>query len=144
MPLATIIDGASTTVLFGEGYQTCDGVGRIALFAADYHNFGITTNISAGPLGRPVTVPPTPDPTIDYPNGLPNTFMFQIQPMALPYAQCPAGAVCCDNWAAQTAHNLMNVTMLDGSVRMMNNNIAQQTWNYLLLPMDGQWVGNDW
>ena len=36
-----IIDGTSNTVLFGEGYANCDGVGRIALHSWWYHNFGI-------------------------------------------------------------------------------------------------------
>ncbi len=142
--MASISDGASTTVLFGEGYQNCDTVGRIALYAASYHNFGVTVPISVGPLGIAATNPPTPDPTIDYPNGMPNTFMFQVKPLALSYDSCPAGSVCCDNWRAQTAHDLMNVTMLDGSVRMVSNTISQQTWNYLLLPADGQYVGGDW
>ena len=89
--MANIQDGASTTVLFGEGYQNCDNVGRIALYAASYHNFGVTVPITPGPLGMPATNPPTVDPTIDYGNGMPNTFMFQVKPMPLPYSSCPAG-----------------------------------------------------
>jgi prepilin-type processing-associated H-X9-DG protein len=34
-------DGTSNTVLFGEGYQNCDGIGRIALYSWFYHNFGL-------------------------------------------------------------------------------------------------------
>ena len=36
-----ISDGLSNTVLFGEGYQNCDTVGRIALYSWYYHNFGL-------------------------------------------------------------------------------------------------------
>src|SRR5262249_50245154 len=32
--------GQSTTVLFGEAYQNCDTIGRIALYSWYYHNFG--------------------------------------------------------------------------------------------------------
>ncbi len=38
---AQITDGLSQTVLFGEGYANCDGVGRIALYSWYYHNFGL-------------------------------------------------------------------------------------------------------
>jgi prepilin-type N-terminal cleavage/methylation domain-containing protein/prepilin-type processing-associated H-X9-DG protein len=38
---ANITDGLSTTVLFGEGYQNCDTIGRIALYSWFYHNFGL-------------------------------------------------------------------------------------------------------
>ena len=38
---AAITDGLSSTVLFGEGYQNCDSVGRIALYSWYYHNFGL-------------------------------------------------------------------------------------------------------
>jgi prepilin-type processing-associated H-X9-DG protein len=34
-------DGTSNTVMFGEGYATCDGLGRIALYSWWYHNFGL-------------------------------------------------------------------------------------------------------
>ncbi len=36
-----IKDGTSSTVLFGEGYATCDSIGRIALYSWYYHNFGL-------------------------------------------------------------------------------------------------------
>ena len=38
---AQITDGLSNTVLFGEGYQNCDSIGRIALYSWYYHNFGL-------------------------------------------------------------------------------------------------------
>jgi prepilin-type N-terminal cleavage/methylation domain-containing protein/prepilin-type processing-associated H-X9-DG protein len=34
-------DGMSNTVYFGEGYQNCDTIGRIALYSWFYHNFGL-------------------------------------------------------------------------------------------------------
>ena len=38
---ASFTDGTSNTVLFGEGYATCDTIGRIALYSWFYHNFGL-------------------------------------------------------------------------------------------------------
>ena len=38
---ANFTDGTSNTVLFGEGFQDCDRVGRIALYSWFYHNFGL-------------------------------------------------------------------------------------------------------
>ena len=40
-PFAAITDGLSNTILFGEGYQNCDTIGRIALYSWYYHNFGL-------------------------------------------------------------------------------------------------------
>jgi prepilin-type N-terminal cleavage/methylation domain-containing protein/prepilin-type processing-associated H-X9-DG protein len=36
-----ISDGTSNTVFFGEGYATCDSIGRIALYSWFYNNFGL-------------------------------------------------------------------------------------------------------
>jgi prepilin-type N-terminal cleavage/methylation domain-containing protein/prepilin-type processing-associated H-X9-DG protein len=38
---ANFKDGTSSTVLFGEGYQNCDSIGRIALYSWFYHSFGL-------------------------------------------------------------------------------------------------------
>jgi prepilin-type N-terminal cleavage/methylation domain-containing protein/prepilin-type processing-associated H-X9-DG protein len=40
-PLVNLKDGTSSTILFGEGYQNCDRIGRIALYSWFYHNFGL-------------------------------------------------------------------------------------------------------
>jgi prepilin-type N-terminal cleavage/methylation domain-containing protein/prepilin-type processing-associated H-X9-DG protein len=39
--MANLTDGTSNIVLFGEGYQNCDRIGRIALYSWFYHNFGL-------------------------------------------------------------------------------------------------------
>jgi prepilin-type N-terminal cleavage/methylation domain-containing protein len=60
---AQITDGLSNTVLFGEEYQTCEGVGRIALYSWYYSDFGIDRQGVANQLpfqDRPA--PPTCDP----------------------------------------------------------------------------------
>jgi prepilin-type N-terminal cleavage/methylation domain-containing protein len=109
-----LTDGQSNVVLFGEAYQDCDSLGRIALYSWYYHTFGLDW----------------------YQQG--NTLMFQERPGT---GTCPT---CCDNWRAQTGHASMNVAMGDGSVRSVSSGISQATWTQALLPRDGQPLGSDW
>ena len=32
----------------------------------------------------------------------------------------------------------------DGSVRLVNSGVSQQTWSYAVYPDDGQPLGSDW
>jgi prepilin-type N-terminal cleavage/methylation domain-containing protein/prepilin-type processing-associated H-X9-DG protein len=48
--LAQFTDGTSNTVLFGEGYQNCDTIGRIALYSWFYHSFGLDWYAQANTL----------------------------------------------------------------------------------------------
>ena len=64
-----------------------------------------------------------------------NTLMFQDHPLS--------GV--CDNWRAQSGHiSGMNVGLADGSVRIVNPSISQQTWTNALLRDDGTVLGSDW
>jgi prepilin-type N-terminal cleavage/methylation domain-containing protein len=131
-----ITDGLSSTILFAEGYAWCDDRGRIALYSWGYHNFGLTWALSN------VQLPPG-SPSINFPEGMPNTLLFQVRPLARPYALCNGGD-CCDNWRAQTPHAALNVALADGSVRTVAAGISQATWDRALLPRDGQALGDDW
>jgi prepilin-type N-terminal cleavage/methylation domain-containing protein len=135
----TITDGLTNTVLLGEGYSWCDGKGRLALNSWDYHSFGLTWGLpdATVDLGNG-------DQTVNFPNGMPNAIPFQIQPRALTVEECPMGANCCNNWAAQTGHTAMNVLLADGSVRSLAGDISHQTWSRLLTPRDGEVLGSDW
>jgi len=67
--------------------------------------------------------------------GQPNTLMFQDNP----------NPSLCDNWRAQSGHlGGMNVTMADGSVRVIAAGVDQDTWSRLLWPRDGLPITGDY
>jgi prepilin-type N-terminal cleavage/methylation domain-containing protein len=135
-----ITDGLTNTVLLAEGYASCDGLVRIALYTAGYHNFGITpgfSNITVTSAGGFL-----PAGSYNAPNGMGNTFMFQTQPLTK--SGCTAGQNCCERWLAQTPHTSMNVAFVDASVHSLNPGLSQDTWTRLLLPRDGLVIPNDW
>lgn len=107
-----ITDGQSNTVFLGEGYALCDSLPRIALYSWYYHNFGLNQE------------------------NVPNTQMFQVRPGL---GVCNT---CCDCWRAQTPHEVMNIGMGDGGVRTAGPGIAQDVWDRLMKPKDGQDVGD--
>ena len=82
--------------------------------------------------------------TVTAGNGMPNTLMFQIRPLARTQAQCSSTVECCDQWRAQTPHAAMTIGMADGSVRSVSRGISQDTWNRVMQPRDGQAIGEDW
>ena len=63
-----------------------------------------------------------------------NTLMFQTRPLPKD----------CINWRAQTPHDAMQVSLMDGSVRSIRPSVSQATWTNLLMPQDGQPIGDDW
>jgi prepilin-type N-terminal cleavage/methylation domain-containing protein len=125
-----LYDGTSNIVLFGEVYQYCDRVGRIALYSWYYSAFGLDWY------------------------GIGNTQMFQVRPLPLDFPRCPAGKECCDNWRAQTGHNAMQVGLADGSVRAVAPDVTHnenwinldqtKTWDRAMLPRDGLTLGDEW
>lgn len=142
----SISDGLTNTIMVAEGFANCDGRSRIALYSANYHNFGITSALgsslgdatvsgSGGLIGAG---------SYNYQNGLPNTFLFQAQPLAKTASQCPPGKECCSRWQAQSIHSAMHVALMDASVRAVSPSVSQDTWTLLMLPRDGKQVGNDW
>ena len=44
----------------------------------------------------------------------------------------------------QCYHMVMNVALMDGSVRNVSPSLSQQTWTNALNPADGQALGGDW
>ncbi len=45
---------------------------------------------------------------------------------------------------SQSYHTIMNVALMDGSVRNISQALSQQTWTNALNPADGQVMGSDW
>jgi hypothetical protein len=45
---------------------------------------------------------------------------------------------------SQSYHPIMNVALMDGSVRAVSPSLSQQTWTLALNPADGQFLGSDW
>jgi prepilin-type N-terminal cleavage/methylation domain-containing protein len=107
-------------------------------------------------------------PSVDPTTGLPNSFMvwwFVAYPNTIgPYwpdnDQLPGGG---QNYTGQFAlpqlginpmqanpnlcqsyHAVMNVALMDGSVRKISSGLSQTTWTNALLPADGQVLGSDW
>jgi hypothetical protein len=135
----TLTDGLASTVLFSEGYAWCDGKGRLALNSWDYHSFGLTWALDNATIDDG-----TGERQVDFPRGMPDTYLFQVRPLPRETADCPNGTDCCDNWRAQTGHFALNAAMADGSVREFGPGTSQKVWDHALLPRDGPIPGWDW
>lgn len=131
----TVSDGLSNTILAAEGFALCDGRSRIAFYAANRHNLGIT---EGGRIVVPEQVMEIPKGDYDGPNGVPNTMMFQVKPFAGSSDANPDNQDCCHRWRAQTPHQAMNVFMADGSSRKLTKDTSINVWALLLLPADGK------
>jgi prepilin-type N-terminal cleavage/methylation domain-containing protein len=127
-----ITDGLSNVILFGEGYMQCGSYFRRALYPPNLHNFGLTIGLIHYAFKPPGYIPTGVSYFEQF--GMPNTFMFQAQP-------APDE---CDALKAQTPHKMMHVALADGSVRSVSPGISQSTWNYAMLPGDGNILGSDW
>jgi hypothetical protein len=143
-----IADGVSNTIMYGEAYQVCDGLQRIALYSAGHDNFGITESLTSATFSGGTDFPTG---SVTASNGMPNTLSFQIQPLPLrttgsaPDPKCGInGSDCCDKWRGQTGHNSYPVALVDGSVRSINETISKLTWQRAMLPRDGLDLGSDW
>ena len=131
----TVSDGLSNTILAAEGFALCDGRSRVAFYAANRHNLGIT---EGGRIVVPEQVMEIPKGDYDGPNGVPNTMMFQVKPFAGSSDLNPDNQDCCHRWRAQTPHQTMNIFMADGSSRKLTKDTSIYVWALLLLPADGK------
>jgi prepilin-type N-terminal cleavage/methylation domain-containing protein len=126
---ASVPDGLSNTVFFGEVYGTCslsrdpaNGASAAALWAD-----------STLPW-RPIMCHNTPSKNVN--PGYAPCLMFQVQPV-------PLGG--CDPSRAQSGHTSgMNVGLGDGSVRFVSQGVSAATWAIVCDPRDGNTPGSDW
>jgi prepilin-type N-terminal cleavage/methylation domain-containing protein len=158
----SVTDGLSNTVMLGEAYAWCEGIGRTAFLAwhtgqggfsppaatnglpvNGVHNFGLTfypgsTNDQiTDASGNAVAVQANglPDPI------MPNfdlNFFFQVRPSPV-----VSGAGGCNPLTVQTGHSAINVAMGDASVRSFSASLNTNTWALMMLPNDGQAVNLD-
>lgn len=138
-----IKDGLSNSILLAEGYAHCDSLGRTAFFSWSYEElYGNTFGLTYMTGAKVLKLPYGDFPSETLVTGMPNTYMFQVKPLPKTYKECPKGMDCCAMLFAQTGHDVMPVAMADGSVRSMKKGMNQKTWNYLMLPRDGQVINN--
>jgi prepilin-type N-terminal cleavage/methylation domain-containing protein len=126
---ASIPDGVSNTIFFGEIYGSCS----------------LSTNPAAGNSAaslwadstlpwRPIMCHNTASKNVN--PGYAACFLFQVQPK-------PFGT--CDPSRGQSAHTGgTNVGLGDGSVRFVTASVTAQTWASACDPRDGGVLGSDW
>lgn len=120
--LATIPDGTSNTIAFGEQLATSDVTGSGNLWAC---------------------------PGIDPPQYqwqwhpvIANTRTHGSAAYGVP--QTNATRATADKRFAQSAHSVVNCCLADGSIRSVGGSITQATWQNALMPADGNVLGSDW
>jgi prepilin-type N-terminal cleavage/methylation domain-containing protein len=126
---ATVPDGLSNTVVFGEVYGSCG-------LSADPASAAATASLwadSEKPF-RPVMCHNTPDKS--YTGGYSACLPFQVRPV-------PFGT--CDPRRAQSGHaGGMVVGLGDGSVRFVSESLSAATWAAACDPRDGVPLASDW
>ncbi len=135
--IGNIPDGSSNTIGVGE---------QISAYPAWYtstntYNSSEAYNVWAWPLSgfsTQVTYGPySPDPSY-----LSGGLNFGIN---YPLPQCGVNAMSADPSRMQSMHpQIINLGMMDGSVRTISSAVTQFSWNLALNPADGQVFDNSW
>jgi prepilin-type N-terminal cleavage/methylation domain-containing protein len=115
--IGTIPDGTSNTVMFAENYGTCQGNWSLRDYPSLYNwPYGAVFNVYAALYGSGYA-------------------LVQIQPTQSN----------CVWWASNSPHSGAMVSGLaDGSVRLINQGLSQNTWWQACQPADGGVMGSDW
>jgi prepilin-type N-terminal cleavage/methylation domain-containing protein len=141
-------DGTSTTILFAERYQVCQGV----VNAWAYGGFG-SRNPSFGYLVIPSGGVPTAQasPVLPLPPATVGTIPMQVGSVTGPTTtktmafQAAPSSGSCDPQLPQTAHaSGMQVALADGSVRSLAPTISQWTFWAACTPAGGEALGQGW
>ena len=63
---------------------------------------------------------------------------------SFPLPQIDVTSVTADPTLCQSYHTVMNIGLMDGSVRQITASLTLKTWTNALTPDDGQVLGPDW
>jgi Protein of unknown function (DUF1559) len=142
---ASIQDGTSNTVFFAERYVICGQAGTTTGTSYVEHIWG-EDGQNSGPRAQAHNqnayfapsfwAPPNTDPVstnVNYP------WAF----VPLPQAQ-PKQSLCNPAQLQALYAGGMMVGLADGSVRLVNSGVSQQTWGRAVDPADGVPLGSDW
>jgi prepilin-type N-terminal cleavage/methylation domain-containing protein len=121
---ATFVDGTSNTIIFAEKYAVCGNSGtNVATFY--WGESGGACNRQGGQGGN---------------GSIPGIYTITATPQVrpAPFVNCNPCQV-----QASTAGGQL-VGLGDGSCRTISPSVSVQTWQYALMPSDGQVLGSDW
>jgi prepilin-type N-terminal cleavage/methylation domain-containing protein len=121
MRLEKITDGTSNTIFFAETYTNCQY----------YYNAGTWTG--SYPVIRQWNDQYGGYSTLNWAWQVNPTFQVRPTPK-----QCDA------SYPTQTPFQVLVTGLGDGSVKMLNPSISNNTWNAALSPQQGETLGNDW
>jgi prepilin-type N-terminal cleavage/methylation domain-containing protein/prepilin-type processing-associated H-X9-DG protein len=128
---ASFQDGTSNTIGVAEKYARCNGSGTLWAHGEWNPQWEPRFFTWQDPIFNKVP-PVLPQP--------PSCSKFQVQP-----GPTPASTSNCVNTVTSTGHTSgMNVLLMDGSVRNLNQAISIVTWNKALTPSGGEVLGSDW
>jgi hypothetical protein len=134
--VGNIPDGSSNTVGLGE--QTGDYPGS---FSNNGYNGSEAYNTWAWPA-TPLTTGGTYGPYSPDPAYLPGGALFGAN---YPLPQCGVTPLLSDPTCFQSCHTgIINVVMMDGSIRSVSSGVSQYSWNLALNPADGLTFDSSW
>jgi prepilin-type N-terminal cleavage/methylation domain-containing protein len=150
--IGNIADGTSNTIGFSERYAANVSGGNFWAFPGGDFTFGSTSYPYTVSAGSPATY----GGQIYGPTFAHSAYAVSVGPppfWALPLIQPNpwssknpvANAGQAGSTTASSAHTaVLQVALMDGSVRSVSGSVGQSSWSYAIDPADGQPLGADW
>ena len=145
--ILAVTDGTSNTIAFAEKYARCDGNG----LGGSWYMRGIYSSGAFSGSGAPSNNDSYPGDRLSAVFGggrggdgtqwdtVGSSRTFLVQPK-----NPTVGGGACFKELASTGHNIMQVGLVDGSVRGVNPSVSAATWWTAVNPRDGLVNGSDW